>query len=274
MKSIVLILVIFYLTFLNAQQREALIVDSNSKEIIPYAAVKYINSKDGTYSDEKGFFKINSAIDSIEISCIGYQSKKLKTEEIENKIYLDPNIILLKTVKLNSSSPIEMLGKNKSTNFIGLGSFVNNTINLAKRFDFKSNIVLKSVQLDILNNETEKIALLKIYDIDSNNKPLKNILEYHIYYKILPYDKTITIDLSDNQILLENKSYFIVLELFHLKAEKGESPVKIGFYKSKKSGYSLLNSSSSINNEWASIKVPNSKYEYNLNLYLKVEKTD
>lgn len=267
--------IIFFISFLlNAQQRESLILDSNTKEIIPYASVKYINTKEGTYSNEKGFFKINSSIDSTEISCIGYQSKKLRTEEIQNKIYLDPIIISLKAIQLNSNSHFKIIDKNKSENYIGIGSFVNNTINIAKRFDFKSNVILKSVQLDILNNQTKKIALLKIYDIDSNNKPLKNILEYHIYYEVQPNEKKLKIDLSEHQILLENKSYFIVLEMFHLNTEKGKSPLKVGFYKSRKSGYSLINSSSSKNNEWVSIEVPNKKYEYNLNLYLMVEKID
>lgn len=264
--------ILFISTISYSQQGKILILDKSSKEIIPYASIKFINTTEGTYSNEKGVFNINSGIDSIEISCLGYQTIKISTNEIQTTTYLTPTTTLLKAVELKNQSAFEILDKKKSENYIGLGSFVNNTINLAKRFDFNNTVVLKSVQLDILNNQTEKIALLKIYDIDSNHKPLKNILEHHIYYKILPDDKILSIDLTDYQILLKNKSYFIVLELFNLNAKKGDSPLKVGFYKSKKNGYTLLNSSSSINNEWVSIKIPNKKYEYNLNLYLTVER--
>lgn len=266
------LLILFIAIISNAQQREILLIDAHSKEIIPYAAVKFLRSFEGTYSNEKGFFYINSSIDSIEISCLGYQTKTLNTKEIQNKTYLEPNIISLKTIQLSSGLPIEILGKKKSENYIGFGSFLNSTIHLAKRFDFNGGVVLKTIQLELQNNQTPKIVLLKIYDIDHANKPLKNILEHHIYQEIRPFEKNLKIDLIEHQILLENKSYFIVLELFNLTDEKDKFPIKVGFYKTKKTGQSFFKTTNSKYKEWISIKVPNKPHEYTLNIHITVQK--
>lgn len=275
MNKICFLIFIFSQTIIStAQQHKILIIDASTKEIIPYAAVKFINTNEGTFADEKGVFYVNSNIDSLEVSCLGYLTKKINTKEIQNSVYLNPTVTLLKPIQISNFNNYEILDKNKSENYIGFSAPTNSSIHIAKRFDINFTALLKTVELDIINNQTQRIALLKIFDLDQNNKPLKNIIEQHIYYKIEPFEKKIKIDLTDNQILIENKSFFIVLELFHLEVENDKSRLKIGFYKSKKTNQSLFKASKSLTNEWVSIIVPNKSFEYALNMYLTVQKTD
>lgn len=264
---ITILLLINYYTY--SQNHRLTVIDNQTKEIIPFVNVKYIGVESGTYADENGDIAIESNIDSIAISCLGYKTLKIKVDNNSQKVYLEQNLIELNEIDLPSNKNILTIDKHKNKNFIGFSSIINSNY-FAKRFDFKTNVLLKKVFFNIKDNQSNKFVLFKIFDIDENGKPSKNILNKHIYHDIKPNDLEVVIDLDEFYIMLENKSYFIVLEIFNMKKENNKSTFKIGTYKSKKVGYSFFKPVYE-NTVWSTIKTQNVNEEYIFNLYLDLQ---
>ena len=84
-----LILILFSLTVLSGISQNQ-IIDFESKDPVSYAHIKSINKLKGVISDYNGFFVLDSSfreLDSIIISCIGYERKHILVSQIvENKI--------------------------------------------------------------------------------------------------------------------------------------------------------------------------------------------
>ncbi len=84
---------------MNTNTIEAIILDKESLEPIAYATVFNINTKAGTVSNIKGFFRLNqlSLNDSLSISFIGYSVLKIMVADViaVNKIYLEPRTEML-----------------------------------------------------------------------------------------------------------------------------------------------------------------------------------
>nr|WP_321246831.1 carboxypeptidase-like regulatory domain-containing protein [uncultured Psychroserpens sp.] len=114
-------------SFLNAQDITAKIIDSNTKAAIPFVAVQTAAYK-GVISNEEGEFIINlEDVDSntIELSCLGYQTLTIPLEDLESNNYiiqLEPainelNIIYLTNTKPNVDSIISRVNKNLIKNY-------------------------------------------------------------------------------------------------------------------------------------------------------------
>jgi hypothetical protein len=91
-----LILILFSLTVLSGISQNQ-IIDAESKEPVSYAHIKSINKLKGVISDYNGFFVLDSSfreLDSIVISCIGY----------DQELFLVRDIIEKKVVELNPST--------------------------------------------------------------------------------------------------------------------------------------------------------------------------
>jgi hypothetical protein len=82
-----------------AQQKSFTIIDASSKESIPYASVNLLNSY-GIYADENGFVILANETDEIELSCLGYETKKVKVNDINKEVFLSPKPIELDEVEI------------------------------------------------------------------------------------------------------------------------------------------------------------------------------
>ena len=83
------ILLLFSLTVLSGISQNQ-IIDSESKEPVSYAHIKSINKGKGIISDYNGFFNLDSSfskLDSVIISCIGYDNKEILISQLlKNKV--------------------------------------------------------------------------------------------------------------------------------------------------------------------------------------------
>jgi len=70
---------------------QGLVRDSVSHEVVPYAAVKIVGTPGGVLTDGKGRFKINasSPIRILEVSTMGYQTKRIKVADGAKKVRID-----------------------------------------------------------------------------------------------------------------------------------------------------------------------------------------
>ena len=102
-KSVFFLLIILLISsaLLNAQELTAVVKDSISQKVIPFASI-YVNSGSGVVSNEEGHFRLqydaSKEKDSIFISCMGYKTLNIPFSKVKDTVfYLSP-----KTIELNS----------------------------------------------------------------------------------------------------------------------------------------------------------------------------
>lgn len=91
---------------LQAQEISALVIDSQTRQPIPYATVQYAPNK-GVITNDEGRFSVlygTGKLDSLEISSLGYNTLKLGLKDIKETIYLKPSSIELKDVFLSNKN--------------------------------------------------------------------------------------------------------------------------------------------------------------------------
>ena len=77
------ILLVFFSLNRFFSQEQYLVVDSVYKTPISFATIKSVNQNEGIVCDEFGKFVINDKIkDTVEIRCLGYQTKKITLNQI------------------------------------------------------------------------------------------------------------------------------------------------------------------------------------------------
>lgn len=102
-KSVFFLLIILLISsaLLNAQELTAVVKDSISQKVIPFASI-YVNSGNGVVSNEEGYFRLqydaSKEKDSLFISCMGYKTLNIPFSKVKDTVfYLSP-----KTIELNS----------------------------------------------------------------------------------------------------------------------------------------------------------------------------
>lgn len=118
LKKIILVLIIS-ITQQFCHSQIYFVKDSISKKNISYASIQYLNSDEGTYSNEKGMFCLNKNIsDSIKVSCLNYYPLKLSISELKDNIFLNPKVEILDEITITNKKKEKTIGLHKkSTNF-------------------------------------------------------------------------------------------------------------------------------------------------------------
>src|SRR4051812_14292515 len=80
-----LLLLIISPVLINAQTYTGRVIDKKTKAAIPFATIGLIKENTGINADEKGKFIVVSKIphDSLIISCVGYETKKLPIADLK-----------------------------------------------------------------------------------------------------------------------------------------------------------------------------------------------
>ncbi len=101
MKKITFLLVLLFLAFLAlGQTTNVTVIDSITKVGIPYATV--LCKDGGRYSSSNGTISDLQINDTILISCISYNSKRVVINEENQKIYLSQKLHKIKEVKVKA----------------------------------------------------------------------------------------------------------------------------------------------------------------------------
>lgn len=180
------------------------IVDSQTKQGIPYASIGVIGKRIGTIADEKGDFVLRlnknsvSENDSAIISSIGHDSAFLRISKIRNTILLNPRENqLTDTIVKPSACEQKSIGR-MAVKGVGAISFHNKSDKniddklgreIGAILNLKGRSFLKKVNFFIGQNEFEKVKFrLNIYTVKDN------------YPKDLINKSDILIELSQNQM--------------------------------------------------------------------------
>ncbi len=204
-----------------------LVIDSISNNTIPYVAIRNANNDKGFYSDQYGSFSISACTpnDTIEISCLGFETTKKIVASLKDTIYLIPKVIALSeiVIKGNKKSKIKHIGFNKKSKKM---SFYIQSLEqlgvLLKPLEQHNNCFIKSIQIPI-NKPKLKIE---------GGKKFSSIFQVNLY-KPVDFDlqaintlkkpitvrcnqnsgNTINIDVSEKNIRFTKSGIFIAIQM-------------------------------------------------------------
>jgi len=205
------------------------IINSETKEKIPYVNIWVENENLGTTSNEKGEFKLE--IDSTKIilfSAIGFETKKISSILIKETIELKPTATKLDEVVINSNKKTEekIIGKFKKSKVNFYYSCGTKPWIIAKFFEYNEhyneitflNKIKVLTKSDIHNSKFN----IRLYDINSNGEPEGYIYDENII-GVAKKGKNITeIDISALNIEFPKKGFFIAIEWLIIEENKRE----------------------------------------------------
>lgn len=233
LSTLLSVLVISVIT-LNAQTINLKIVNAQTQEAIPYAAVFSKDNKEGSYADEKGrlSFEFSPTVDTILCSAVGFGLEKMTLEQAlrSKSLALHPTVMNLPDVTIFSKSQKEVetnLGYFKR--FRGLPTFAVHT-NINNRFALliknpleKPGWVTKlRVRFDV---EPSKIAAfyriqLRVYANDGG-KPGKDLLSVIQPVDIETNQQSLTQGIPYRQLLLPVEGLFLGYDVLGYTDKQG-----------------------------------------------------
>lgn len=210
-------------------QLRAVIVDMDSKEVIPFVNIWVQNENIGTTSNEKGAFELD--IDSTKIivfSAIGYQTTKISSDSIQKLLELRPIVTQLNEVIINS--------KRQSKEFV-IGEFKKSEINhyfacgtkpwiTARYFKFEEHYdettFLNKIKLLTHSDIRDSKFNIRLYGVSENGEPEGYIFDENIIGIAKKGKKITDIDLSNLNIEFPKKGFFIAIEWLIIESNKHE----------------------------------------------------
>lgn len=222
---------VFNIFFSYSQNTKIVILDSISNLPIKYANVNFLNGF-GVFSNENGSIMISDLnVNSIEISHVSYESKKIDLKKINNSIVLlNPKIInldeivikkeqlkLLKTI--NSKPKVHSNYKEMYFSAIGLKlafkiNSPDNKINFLKSIEIplfkKTNDATKDSYLE---KQYPYKTLIKVEILESvDDKPGENLYDYN-KYEIINSERLNDAFIStfEKSIKIPEKGLFVVV---------------------------------------------------------------
>lgn len=228
MKKLIVILFLFNAKFCFSQLK-SLIIDSQTKEKIPFVNIWVENENIGTTSNLKGEFILN--IDkpkNILFSAIGFETKKVSSDSIKNIVELKPVITELEEIIINSK---------KNTQELIIGEFKKSKINsyfgsgtkpwIAARYYGYKDVYEKTPYLKtirILTNSDVKDSKfnIRLYGVNKNGGPENYIYDQNIIGIAKKGKKTTEIDISKLNIKIPENGIFIAIEWLIIEKNKYE----------------------------------------------------
>ncbi|MDV6169095.1 carboxypeptidase-like regulatory domain-containing protein [Flavobacterium sp. DG1-102-2] len=111
------IFLIFFFLSINAIGQAVEVIGFSSKQPVSFASIAYYKKGNiiaGDYADKNGKFNLNvQDFEMIEISCIGYETKKINKADVAKQVFLMEVPIDLNEVVINSNATFD-IGYSKS----------------------------------------------------------------------------------------------------------------------------------------------------------------
>ncbi len=218
----IIILIIIYVSYQSSLYSQITVIDKSSKKTIPFVNIQYTqNSKLllGEYSNEIGQFILdkNPNFDRLIISCMGYNTIKLKRDEVLDTIFLVPKVYKLNDITLTPNKPLKLgfFEKNKKSQDIGvsngleIATFIKNPLEkemLVQKFRF----VIQKKQKDTIRFRIHVYSkkTLKKYSTPNIEISLTNNI-----FKIPPRTKGLyEIDITELNIFLPSEGAYFSIE--------------------------------------------------------------
>lgn len=228
MKKLLVIILLLISNF-GFCQLKSVIINSESKEIIPYVNIWVEDENLGTTSNQNGEFElVFDGTKSVVFSAIGFETKKISSDAVKEVVELKPKITELEEIMVSSKKLTKELtiGKFKKSK-VNFYFSCNNKPWISARFfqykeAYKETPYLK--KLKILTNSDIKDAKfnIRLYNVNKNREP-ENYSYHQNIIGIAKKGKKITeIDLSELNIKFPKNGFFIAIEWLIIKENAHE----------------------------------------------------
>lgn len=207
------------------------VVDSDTKEPLPYVNIIIKDKRTGTFSDENGAFQIEYLPgDSLIVSHVGYERVTFLIDDIGGVVELTAVPTILSEVTVNPSKKTKKgtlgIDKKKIETYMGgvlqYAMLVENQedqIGFIKRLHFE---VGHSVDRGKENKREARIRI-RVYEKDPiTGKPGANILKKEKIVAIKPNQKDVHIDISEENISFPLEGLFVGIDILGFVDESGK----------------------------------------------------
>ena len=216
MKNIILFLIINLLSFLGYNQN-IIIVDSVTKESIPYAIIK--NNDSGIYTDHNGSYSINElTADSITINHLQYQTKTIAVENVKDTVFLHPKTQNLEEVvileKRNKTTKIKKTRKSKAHVGFPLPKNQEILLKIIPKRNLTDKIIKQlAIEYRAVNPKNYLKAVFRINFYDFNNNEISSLIYSSEPIIVKPRKKgEITLNLKNTFIEIVDSGIVIGVE--------------------------------------------------------------
>ena len=214
-----LAITILLISNLCFSQLKSVIIDSETKEKIPFVNIWVENENIGTTSNESGEFTLeNSSGEFLILSSLGYENKRIEISKISDTIFLNSKITELDEVIIKSKNErIEKVICEFNDSDVGYyyASFDKPEIK-ARFFPFNPNYsktpYLKKLKFRIYSNIRNAKFNIRLYSIGENGEPKNPLYEKNIIGTVKKGTKNIELNLSDLDIIFPENGLFISYE--------------------------------------------------------------
>ncbi len=233
-KHFFLFLLIFSFFTATGQHK---VVNSKTKEPIPYAHVKLANKQKGTIANFSGIFNLDSTfsnLDTVIISCIGYENKSFLIKDLKTNsiIELAPNAQQLPEVVISTKKikyKTKKLGVTKKPNtrkrFLNYAGIANNGEQRAIWIPNVYSItgILKSINIYVSDfGYPDAHFRIHVYECSPfETKPGKELINSNIIASATKGNEWVKIDMSKEKIRIQENGCFIGIEWFDSTKSKG-----------------------------------------------------
>lgn len=209
---------LFFFTFGFSQNH--VIIDSFTKKTIPYVNIKILGTKKGFYSNNNGVFTLkNHTKDSIQISCLGYESIFNKISLLKDTIFLTPQIKFLNEVSIHQKPLKSVKIGFKKTNMsfhTGANLQFGLTIKPIKKHE---NSIIKKILVPIRKSvfgerrDFESALKISLYSCNGYLPDMPLISKPLIVNCNQNSNKTLVIDIEKENIEFDKNGIFISIEI-------------------------------------------------------------
>ncbi len=210
---------------------EGMVIDKNSHKSIPYASIGLQIENIGINADENGLFELYSngknLNDTIIISCIGYQTRRLSVSELvgNKNVELIERHFELPEVSISKNNNTSVILNNFNDcghNYQSAGKYTNL---IAQQFKANgTNLKLTKLRICLASDRFAKKKVtfrIRILGFDSlTSSPSSDLYNQKIEVN-LRIKEIVEIDLTNYGIIVPTKDFFIAIEW--LKIKKNES---------------------------------------------------
>ena len=239
-KNVIIPLIVsFFLlpkTYSQDKKIKGYIINSSTKEALPYATIKTMGQAKMTDADETGFFDIAvNKNDTLFFSSVGFHGKIIRVLELNDKdsIFLDAIDIVLPEALVGKTKTIEIGELNDKKKFdtncpCSTRSEMATKISVSpalKRYQ------VKKIRIRGFGFNSENPVRIHLYSVGNFGEPLNDLLTNDIVIKEdSSKNEVLAIDIEDQNIILDLSSFFIgvqwISDTFNLpQIRKGKRPL-------------------------------------------------
>lgn len=237
----IVLLIKLLLTYkVGFSQIKAVIIDSETKEKIPYVNIWVLNKEHGTTSNKMGEFELRvDKQEFIFFSAIGFESREIKSDSIKEIVEMTPSVKVLDEVIVKPTREEEKLT---------IGTFKKSAINhyfasstlpwvTARFFPFKNEYrktpFLEKVRIHTNSDIKESKFNLRLYRLNDYGEPEDYLYNKNIIGIAKKGNRLTEIDLSELSIEFPEKGFFIAIEWLIIDENKFEYTATIQGSKKK-----------------------------------------